>query len=299
MVLVDTILPAQDYGMLTVLGIGMVVLVVAQVILGYLRSTLALYLEARLDVQVMLGFFEHILMLPFRFFQERTSGDLLMRLGSIAVIRDALTSQMVSAILDGVLVVFYLIILLIWWPLFGLITLIFGAAQVLLLWRTTGRLYELTERDLAAQAESQSYLVEALTGMATLKASAAEDRALDHWSNLFFKQLNISLKRNHLMTLVDTGARCHRITGAGALALDWRAMGAQWTNEPGCDAGRDHAGHLLFGAACVSGHQRATTATHRRAHGAHRRRTQLDAGAGDRAGGDRTYAERTHRAVGC
>ena len=224
MVLVDTILPSQDYGMLTILGIGMVVLVVAQVILGYLRSALALFLEARLDVQVMLGFFEHVLMLPFRFFQERTSGDLLMRLGSIAVIRDVLTSQMVSAVLDGVMVFIYLIILLIWWPFFGMLALIFGAAQVLLLWGTTGRLYELTERDLAAQAESQSYLVEALTGVATLKASATEDRALEHWSNLFFKQLNISLKRNHMTTLVETGRDA--IESIAPILLLW--TGALW-----------------------------------------------------------------------
>ena len=87
MVLVDTILPAQDLSMLMILGIGMVVLVLGQVLLSYLRSALSLYLEARLDTELMLGFFEHVLMLPFRFFHERTSGDLLMRLGSVAVIR--------------------------------------------------------------------------------------------------------------------------------------------------------------------------------------------------------------------
>jgi ATP-binding cassette subfamily B protein len=204
-VVVDTILPAQDVPMLTSLGIGMVILVAAQIILTYLRSALALYLEARLDIEVMLGFFEHVLMLPFRFFHERTSGDLLMRLGSISLIREVLTGQTVSGILDGAMVVFYLAILLFWQPLFGLLILVLGCVQVLLLLGTTRRQYELTERDLAAQAESQSYLVEALTGIATLKAAASEDRAMEHWSNLFFKQLNISLRRSHLSNLVEAG----------------------------------------------------------------------------------------------
>jgi ABC-type bacteriocin/lantibiotic exporter with double-glycine peptidase domain len=84
LVVVDTILPVQDLSMLTMLGIGMVILVVAQLLLTYLRGALALYLEARLDIGVMVGFFEHVLSLPFRFFHERTSGDLLMRLGSIS-----------------------------------------------------------------------------------------------------------------------------------------------------------------------------------------------------------------------
>jgi ATP-binding cassette subfamily B protein len=224
MVVVDTILPAQDFSLLTMLGIGMVILVLAQVILSYLRGAMALYLEAHLDVEVMLGFFEHVLTLPFRFFHERTSGDLLMRLGSISIIREVLTGQTVSGILDGAMVVFYLAVLLIWQPLFGLLTLVFGCVLVLLLLGTTRRLYELTERDLAAQAESQGYLVEALTGIATLKAAASEDRAMDHWSNLFFKQLNISLRRGHVSNLVETGQ-----DAIGALApvvLLW--LGALW-----------------------------------------------------------------------
>jgi ABC-type bacteriocin/lantibiotic exporter with double-glycine peptidase domain len=93
-----------------------------------------------------------------------------------------------------------------------------------LLLGTTRRLYELTERDLAAQAESQSYLVEALTGIATLKASASEDRALGHWSNLFFKQLNISLRRGHVSNLVE--AAQDAIQSLAPVALLW--LGALW-----------------------------------------------------------------------
>ena len=204
LVVVDTILPAQDVSALMILASGMAILVVSQVIFGYLRSALALYLETRLDVEVMLGFFEHMLGLPFRFFQERTSGDLLMRLGSISVIREELTGQTVSVILDAALVAGYLVILLVWQPLFGFVVLAFGCVQIVLMLGSTRRLYELAERDIAAQAESQSYLVEALTGIATLKVAASEDRALGHWSNLFFKQLNVSLRRNHMTMLVET-----------------------------------------------------------------------------------------------
>lgn len=205
MILVDTILPQQDVSALTLLASGLVVLVISQVVFGYLRSALALYLETRLDVEVMLGFFEHMLRLPFRFFQERTSGDLLMRLGSISIIREELTGQTVAAILDAALVVVYLAILMVWQPLFGFVVLAFGAVQVALMLASTRRLYELTERSIAAQAESQSYLVEALSGIATLKVAASEDRALGFWSNLFFKQLNVSLRRSHLGMLVETG----------------------------------------------------------------------------------------------
>lgn len=224
LVLVDSILPQRDFSALSLLGTGMVVLVLSQLIFTYLRSALSLYLETSLDTKLMFGFFEHMLRLPFRFFQERSSGDLLMRLGSIAVVREELTGQSVSALLDAVLVVIYLIILLVWQPLFGLLALAFGVAHIALMLLSKQRLFELTERDIAAQAEEQSYLVEALTAMATLKVAASEDRALSHWSNLFFKQLNISLKRSQLAMMVDTGREA--LDALAPLALLW--VGALW-----------------------------------------------------------------------
>src|SRR5690606_38729663 len=120
-----------------------------------------------------------------------------------------------------------LIILLIWQPLFGLVVLAFGAVQIALMLSSTRRLYELTERDIAAQAESQSYLVEALSGIATLKAAASEDRALGYWSNLFFKQLNVSLRRSHLSMLVETGRDA--LDALAPVILLW--LGAMWVLE--------------------------------------------------------------------
>lgn len=204
MVLVDHILPLHRTSVMPALGLGMLLLVLAQVTVSYLRATLLIYLQARLDARLMLGFFDHMLALPWRFFEQRSSGDLLMRLSSNAMIRDTLTNQMLSLLLDGAFVLGYLALLLLREPLFGSAVLLFGALQVGLLLGTTRRVHDVTQRDLCAQAESQSYLVEALTGMLTLKASGCEDRAFDHWSNLFFQQLNVSLQRSHLAAVIDT-----------------------------------------------------------------------------------------------
>jgi ABC-type bacteriocin/lantibiotic exporter with double-glycine peptidase domain len=209
-VLVDHVLPFAITQVMTILVIGMAIVVLAQIVTSYLREALLIYLEARLDSQMMLGFFEHVLTLPFRFFQQRTTGDLLMRLGSNTRIREALTNQTVSAVLDGVLVLVYLAILLVLKPVFGVVVLGIGLLQVALLLGTRRRIRELLQRDLSAAAESQSYLVEALTGIVTLKASGAEDRALDHWSNLFFKHLNVSLQRSHLSAMINTAMKALR-----------------------------------------------------------------------------------------
>jgi ATP-binding cassette subfamily B protein len=204
-VIVDQVLPRQVTDIMAILALGMLVLVLTQMAAAYLRSALLMRLKAHLDPQMMLNFFEHILTLPYQFFQTRTRGDLLMRLTSNSSIREVLTIQTSSVVLDGLLVIGYLGILLAIQPVFGLIALVLGMAQILLLLVITPMMRAMMARDLAAQADSQSYTVEALSGIATLKASGSEDRALDRWSNFYFKELGISLRRDHLDVLLETG----------------------------------------------------------------------------------------------
>jgi ABC-type bacteriocin/lantibiotic exporter with double-glycine peptidase domain len=204
-IIVDRVLPFRMSGVMPILGTWLVAVVSAQTIATYLRAALLIYLQARLDMQIMLGFFEHLLSLPIGFFQQRNSGDLLMRLGSNAVIREALTSQTLSALLDGVLAAGYLALLLAQAPLFGLLAFGVGSMQAALLLGASRRQRHLTQNDLAAQSASQSYLVEVLGGVAVLKTSGSESQALEHWSSLFANELNASLRRGHFSAILETG----------------------------------------------------------------------------------------------
>ncbi|MDY7228266.1 peptidase domain-containing ABC transporter [Hyalangium rubrum] len=202
-VVVDYLLPARIPDLLTILGWGLVITVVMQVVTSYLRAALLLYLQARLDAQMMLGFFEHMLSLPLAFFQQRSTGDLIMRLKSNSIIREVLTNQTLAAVLDGSLVLVYLSVLFLLAPLFGAAVLVIGAVQAAVPVLTARRVNALLQEEITADSASQGYLVEVLTGMVTLKATGAENHALDRWSNLFFNHLNTSLKRNHLAALIN------------------------------------------------------------------------------------------------
>ena len=210
-ILVDHVLPMHNVDILTILGLGMLMMLLAQVVTSYLRSALLIHVQARLDSQMMLSFFEHLLTLPFKFFQQRSSGDLLMRLGSNAVIREMLTGQTISMLLDGSLVLAYVLLILLQFPVFGLAIIAIALLQVVLLLSTTRKVHNLVQSDLAAQAQSQSYLVETLSRIETVKAAGAEERIFDHWSNLFFTQLNVSLQRNYLSIVIETGVTGLRI----------------------------------------------------------------------------------------
>jgi ATP-binding cassette subfamily B protein len=203
-ILVDKILPLRIVSLMPILGIGMVVVVIAQLVTSYLRLTLLLHLTARIDAQMMPSFIEHLTLLPLSFFHQRTHGDVLMRGGLVQRIRELLTVHVIVIVLFGSLVLIYLTVLLIKAPIFGLLVLGLGLLQMGFLYGTRRRVYDLSQSELAAQTTAQSYLLEALSGLDTLKASGAEDRALRGWNKLYLTSLGLSLRRNHLTVLIDT-----------------------------------------------------------------------------------------------
>lgn len=203
-VVVDNVLPGRSPDLLLTVGVGALALAIALAAISYLRSASLVYLQGHLDPQVMLGFFEHLLSLPFTFFQQRMSGDLLMRLASNAYVRETLTNQTLSALLDGTFVIGYFVLLLVAAPPLAALTLGIGILQAAVVLGTTRRFRELMQRELLTQAESQAYAVEVLGGMATVKASGTEDRVLKHWTALFYKYLNVSQERGRFSAVVDS-----------------------------------------------------------------------------------------------
>ncbi len=203
-VIVDRVVPHGLHHLFGMLALGIGIWTLTLVVTHALRSLLLLVLQARLDSRMMVGFVEHLFSLPFRFFQERTGGDLLMRVSANSLIREMLTTPTLSLFLDGGFVLVYLAILLAVSPGFGLLALAVGAVQVAALVVSTRRLHGLMQRDLQARSEQESYLLEALRGVATLKSGGGEERALDLWTNLFSRHLNVSLERQRLSALVET-----------------------------------------------------------------------------------------------
>ncbi|BCL84433.1 NHLP family bacteriocin export ABC transporter peptidase/permease/ATPase [Ktedonobacteria bacterium brp13] len=201
---IDQIVPLRLNSAMTLLGAGMIMLVISQGFISLLREWLLIYVRARIDTHMMLGFFQHLLTLPYSFFQQRSSGDLLTRMGSNTVIRDTLSSQVVSTLLDSSTVVVYLCILLVQSLPFAIITLVLGLLQVILLLCVYRTIADLAAQELAAQGKSQGYMAEAMTGIATLKAAGAEHSAHERWANLFFDQLNISVRRSYVSNIMST-----------------------------------------------------------------------------------------------
>jgi len=202
-VLVDRVVPHQDVDLLVVLAFGLAALVGFNLLAVLIRSHLLLDLRTRLDAQLTLDFVDHLVALPYSFFQERSPGDLMMRMNSNATVREILTAGALSTVLDGLLVSLYLVVLVIASPQLSLLVLVLALLRIALLLVTRARQKELMTQSLETQSAAQSYQVQMLAGIETLKASGSEDRAVEHWSNLFVDTLNVSLARGRLQAVID------------------------------------------------------------------------------------------------
>lgn len=218
-VAVDQIIPFGLKNILALLGLGLLIVFLAQCITSLLRETVLLYLQAHIDMRMLLRFFEHLLTLPQTFFQQRSSGDILGRMNSNQTIRDLLSNQLISTVLDGSFVIVYFFILLSQSPVFSLLVLGLGILQIVLLLGTGRLVHRLSHRELTTQGKAQGYMTEALIGITTLKTMGAEQQAFERWSNLFFEQMNVSMQRNMVSACVNTVIASMQV--GAPLALLW------------------------------------------------------------------------------
>ena len=201
--LVDRVVPRDDRDLLGLVAAGLAVLVLFYYLASLIRAHLLLHLRTRLDIQLTLEFLDHLVSLPFSFFQKRSSGDLIMRLNSNSRIREILTSSALSGLLDGTLVSLYLLLLFLTHHGMALVVVALGALRVAIFLLTRRRYRELMSATIATQAESRNYQIQLLAGIETLKGAGAERRSVDTWSDLFVNELNVSLQQGRLSAHVD------------------------------------------------------------------------------------------------
>ncbi len=216
-VVVDRVVPRGDLSLLGLLAGGLALVMAFRWASTLLRSHLLLALRARLDAQLTLDFLDHLIALPYAFFQQRSAGDLLMRIESNAVLREILTASALSAVLDGTLALTSLVLLFAGDARMAWVVLGLGALRALVFLLARRRHRQLTSELLQRQAAARGYQVQLLSGIETLKATGTEERAVEQWSNLFVDELNTNLRQGRLTAGVE--ALLDTLTAASPLVV--------------------------------------------------------------------------------
>ena len=169
--IIDRVVPRSDYKLLYVCLVAIGGMTLFNILADVVRSFVLLHLRIALDTRMTLGFLDHMVSLPFSFFQRRSTGDLMMRVDSNGTVREIVTSKSMSAVIDGLFVMLYAVVIFYVNPTLGIITVVMSAAEAAVFLCARPTFTRLLAADLDKQAKAHSYMVQMLGGMETLKCA--------------------------------------------------------------------------------------------------------------------------------
>jgi ATP-binding cassette, subfamily B, bacterial CvaB/MchF/RaxB len=195
---VDEVLISQDKPLLIVLALGFALLVIIKVITSSVRSWLVLRVSSLLNMQMGVNLLRHLLRLPMHYFEKRHIGDLVSRFGSLAQVRERLTTGLVETLVDGVMSIAVLVMMLFYSVKLTLVviaTIIMYALVRLALYRP---LHNATEDSIQASAKEQSNFLENLRGIQTIKLFTCEPQRQSLWQNRYSEVINADIRLGKL-----------------------------------------------------------------------------------------------------
>ncbi|MCJ1989195.1 peptidase domain-containing ABC transporter [Pseudolactococcus carnosus] len=221
----DEVIPYQLKNTLFVYMVMFLLIGFIQIFLSWFRSYVLLFLSRKIDLPVLLGYYNHVLRLPYHFFSTRKTGDILTRFQDAMTIKDIFSQVSVSLVLDLLLAILTGIALIqINLPLF-LLTLSVVIIDVILIYVFKGSYKRINYDQMEAGAVMNSQLIESIQNIETVKAYGNETVQIDKLENKFVKVLKLGYSEgllSQLQSALSSGINNMStivMTAVGALAI--------------------------------------------------------------------------------
>ena len=222
---IDDVLVSGDRDLLKIIIIAFLLVMLIQLTTNALRSFAVMHLANKMGFQFAVNIYRHLLKLPLEYFSKRHIGDIVSRFGSQAAIRDFISSGIVSAALDGIMVIATLIMMLIYSRTLTLIILaavvLYGVARLL----TFGWIRRRTDEQISAAAKENTNFMENIRTMQGIKLFGKETDRLSLWENFYVDVINTGIKVQkfgiHISIIngIITNGRAVLILYLGAVAV--------------------------------------------------------------------------------
>ena len=214
-VVMDKVLVHRGTTTLDVLVIGLIVVVLFESVLTVMRSYVFSHTTSRIDVELGARLFRHLVNLPLAYFQVRRVGDSVARVRELENIRGFLTGNAITLVLDVAFSVIFIAMMFAYSVPLSLIVLaslpLYAGISLLVVPVLRARLNE----KFARGAENQALLVETITGIQTVKASALEPAIAKRWDDQLAAYVSASFKTQ---TLANYGHEAINLIGKIASA---------------------------------------------------------------------------------
>jgi len=215
----DYVLIDGNGKLLNLLSVIMIGLLLLQIFIGTMKTIFVIKTGQKIDVQLILGYYKHLLKLPQRFFDTMRVGEIISRIGDAVKIRAFINDVAINLIVNVFIVIFsFALMFTYYWKLAMMMLVIiplYGIIYVI-----TNKLNKKRERELMENAaDLESQLVESITSVKTIKQFGLEGFANMKTEQRFVKLLGTTYKS--AMNSVFSGTSSETISRVFTIVLLW------------------------------------------------------------------------------
>jgi HlyB family type I secretion system ABC transporter len=204
---------------LTTFAVGLLLMACFQIAMSNLRQYLIYVTAIRIDTAMLVGFIRHAFSLPLPYFDTRHVGDITSRMQENHKIRSFITSETIGLILDILSVFVYVTLMFVYsWKLACLVMVSIPPFLILNL-LATPFLKKISREVFSATAEQNSYLIEALNGIRTVKSMSVERSVRWRWEELLNQEVKQEYRRK--MFSIKLNATSALLDSFSSVALLW------------------------------------------------------------------------------
>ncbi|MEY2983841.1 MAG: hypothetical protein RLZZ568_458 [Cyanobacteriota bacterium] len=218
-IIIDKVIVQNSKDTLQVLGIALVAIAIFEALLSTLRTYLFVDTTNRIDMSLGSEIIDHLLRLPLRYFEKRPVGEISTRVNELENIRQFLTGTALTVVLDSVFSVVYIVVMLIYSPLLTAVALGIVPIFVLLTLVFSPLIRQQLRLKAERNAQTQSYLVEVMSGIQTVKAQNIELRSRWQWQDKYARYVGAGF--NTVITSTLASSSSHFLNQLSGLLVLW------------------------------------------------------------------------------
>lgn len=193
-IFVDNILVLSLHNWASILISGVILTGVVTMGLTWLQGLYLLRIETKLALVNSAKFFYHIFHLPIEFFGQRFAGDIAQRILLNDKVAIVLSSQLMSAFLNLISIIFYAILMFFYDVKLTLIVLAIACLNFVFLTYISRKRVDINLRLQMEKAKWFSKTISGLRIIETIKATGSENSFFEQWSGYQAKVINTEQK---------------------------------------------------------------------------------------------------------
>ncbi|PKL51449.1 MAG: type I secretion system permease/ATPase [Nitrospira bacterium HGW-Nitrospira-1] len=206
-IIIDKVLAHHALTTLQVAASAFLVILIFDAVLNLIRNYLLYHTANKIDSGLGAKVYRHLLSLPSRYFETRRVGNIIARVRELENLRQFMTNISLTVLLDTVFSVVFVVIMIIYSPVLTAVVLGFIFAIALISVLTTPMIKMRLNEKFQKGAEAQSFLVESVTGIQTVKSLAIEGKMIKDWENSLGDYILSAFKLSNLGNVAFTSSQ--------------------------------------------------------------------------------------------